>query len=132
MSRRNDASSYEGGLVLAPTMCCNLCQAQVVVEVLYRIRGYARVSGRHWRLVKPPEHLFYFSKRTLTDMLERTGFEVLEVTYPWKLVPWLLLLYQISQQLRRMLGSLGSLPFGLCVNLFDAMSVIGRKRPAAS
>jgi hypothetical protein len=61
-------------------------------------------------------------------MLARTGFEALETSYPWKLVPWPLMLYQISPRLKTALGPLGRLPLALYVNLFDAMFVIARKR----
>jgi SAM-dependent methyltransferase len=88
---------------------------------------YARFSGARWRLMTPPQHLFYFSKRTLTRMLQKTGFEVVRVSHPWKLVPWRLILYQISPKLKRALGPLGELPLGIYVNLFDAMLVIARK-----
>ena len=89
---------------------------------------YARFSGRRWRLLTPPQHLFYFSRKTLTSMLERTGFEVLELAYPWKLVPLGLILYQLSPKLKTALGAVANLPLGLYVNLFDAMFVLARKR----
>lgn len=80
---------------------------------------YARVARQHWRLMTPPQHLFYFSRRTLSRMLEKTGFEVVRVCYPWKVVPWRLVLYQISPWIKSLLGPLGRLPLGLYVNLFD-------------
>jgi len=88
---------------------------------------YARISGRRWRLMTPPQHLFYFSRRTLTAMLERTGFEVVECTYPWKLVPLGLILYQISPRLKAALEPIARLPIGFYVNLFDAMFILARK-----
>jgi hypothetical protein len=36
----------------------------------------ARLQGPRWRQIHPPTHLSYFSRRTLTRMLERAGFEV--------------------------------------------------------
>lgn len=35
----------------------------------------ARMYGRRWVLYTPPWHLFYFSRSTLTAMLERSGFK---------------------------------------------------------
>lgn len=89
---------------------------------------YARISGRRWRLMTPPQHLFYFSRTTLLKMLTKAGFEPVEISYPWKLVPLRLVLYQMSPQLKAALGALGRLPFGLYVNLFDAVFVIARKK----
>jgi SAM-dependent methyltransferase len=36
----------------------------------------ARLRGARWRLIHPPTHLHYFSRRTVTRLLERTGFRV--------------------------------------------------------
>jgi len=38
----------------------------------------ASIYGRRWRLLAPPGHLFYFSRRTLFALLRQTGFEVLQ------------------------------------------------------
>jgi SAM-dependent methyltransferase len=91
----------------------------------------ARVMGVRWRLMTPPQHLFYFSRQTATRMLERAGFEVVHFSHPWKLVPWRLILYQISPRLRSILGGLARLPLGIYVNFFDAMLVVGRKKTGA-
>ena len=89
---------------------------------------YGRLSGRKWRLMTPPQHLFFFSKQTMLELLNKTGFELVEFSHPWKLVPWRLALYQISPRLKEALGPVGRLPLGLYVNLFDAMFVIARKK----
>lgn len=39
----------------------------------------ARRQGRRWRLIHPPTHLFYFSRSTLSCLLERHGFVVKEI-----------------------------------------------------
>ena len=38
---------------------------------------WAKITGRFWHLIIPPEHLFYFSKKSLTKLLEKNGFEIL-------------------------------------------------------
>ncbi|MBI2524622.1 MAG: class I SAM-dependent methyltransferase [Candidatus Rokubacteria bacterium] len=38
--------------------------------------GMARVLGRKWRLISPPFHLHFFSRRSMRRMLESAGFEV--------------------------------------------------------
>jgi SAM-dependent methyltransferase len=38
-----------------------------------------RRQGRGWRLIHPPTHLFYFSRSTLTRLLERCGFRVTSI-----------------------------------------------------
>ncbi len=85
----------------------------------------ARVMGRYWRLMTPPQHLWFFSPKTVTALLERHGFRVHSVEHPWKHVPLALIAYQATrylggQALVRRLMPNGSIP----INLFDAMRVI--------
>lgn len=41
---------------------------------------FARVLGKRWHLIVPPEHLYYFNRRNLSRLLEEEGFEVEQVT----------------------------------------------------
>jgi SAM-dependent methyltransferase len=85
----------------------------------------SRVMGPSWRLMTPPQHVFFFSRKNIHTILARAGFRVLELTRPGKLVPVNLALYQ-------MLRILGVKPrtfpllnnVGIPINLFDAMCVI--------
>src|SRR5262249_16059637 len=36
----------------------------------------ARAMGKYWRLMTPPQHLWFFSPRTVTALLKRHGFRV--------------------------------------------------------
>lgn len=85
----------------------------------------ARVMGRRWRLMTPPQHLWFFSPRTLSALLARHGFRVHTIEHPWKQVPLALVAYQATrylggQSLVRRFTPPGRLP----LNLFDAMRVI--------
>lgn len=44
----------------------------------------ARLQGRRSRIYNPPQHLYYFSRRTLSRTLECAGFRMLEVSDDWK------------------------------------------------
>jgi hypothetical protein len=88
----------------------------------------ARAMGRRWRLMTPPQHLWFFSPETITALLARQGFRVHTVEHPWKLVPIALIAYQATrfvggQSLVRRLMPRGRLP----INLFDAMRVIAER-----
>jgi 2-polyprenyl-3-methyl-5-hydroxy-6-metoxy-1,4-benzoquinol methylase len=89
---------------------------------------YSRVAGAHWRLMTPPQHLWFFTQASMQAMAISLGLEVEHLDHPWKVVP----LSLISFQLTRMSG-LGSKRIaisnrlGLPVNLFDAMRVVLRK-----
>jgi SAM-dependent methyltransferase len=85
----------------------------------------ARLLGRHWRLMTPPQHLWFFSPATLGALLSRTGFRVASVEHPAKIVPLSLIAFQAS----RLLGAAAPgwarrVPGGIPVNLFDAMRVV--------
>ena len=41
----------------------------------------ARVQKGRWRLIHPPSHLQYFTRASLTQMLDRLGFTVRHVEY---------------------------------------------------
>lgn len=84
----------------------------------------ARVMGRRWRLMTPPQHLWFFSGKTIGAVLARHGFRVEAIDHPWKRVPLALMAYQAAryvggQALVKRLPIRGALP----VNLFDAMRV---------
>lgn len=84
----------------------------------------ARLMGRNWRLMTPPQHLWFFNSRSLRLLLERSGFQVENVEHPWKVVPADLAFYQLT----RRLGISVSKPqwmsrVGLPVNLYDAFRV---------
>jgi hypothetical protein len=87
----------------------------------------ARVMGRHWRLMTPPKHLFYFSHTTLPALLDRLGFTLVRCDRPWKYVPVGLAAYQMGSRLGVRVRALESIPIGLPVNLFDAIRVLARK-----
>jgi SAM-dependent methyltransferase len=88
----------------------------------------ARLFGRRWRLMTPPQHLWFFSRDSLQKIASSLGLRLEHVDRPWKIVPLSLMVFQ----LRRMLRLPAYLParglnIGLPVNLFDAVRVVLRK-----
>lgn len=89
----------------------------------------SRAMGRKWRLMTPPQHLWFFSPRTVSALLARHGFRVHTVEHPWKHVPLALVAYQAT----RYLGGQGLVrrfvpPGRVPLNLFDAMRVVAERR----
>jgi SAM-dependent methyltransferase len=85
----------------------------------------ARLLGRRWRLMTPPQHLWFFSPRTLAALLQRTGFRVCAVAHPAKTVPLSLIAYQALRSLKISAPDwIKALPGGIPINLFDAMRVV--------
>jgi 2-polyprenyl-3-methyl-5-hydroxy-6-metoxy-1,4-benzoquinol methylase len=88
----------------------------------------ARLAGRGWRLMTPPQHLWYFSAASMAQLAPRLGLRLESLDHPGKIVP----LSLIGFQLRRMLGlrgggKPGASGLGVPVNLFDAMRVVLRR-----
>lgn len=88
----------------------------------------ARLMGPKWRLMTPPQHLWFFTRESLRRMANTVGLSMVYFDHPGKIVP----LSLIDFQLRRMLGMRNSSTaaasrIGISVNLFDAMRVVLRK-----
>jgi len=90
---------------------------------------YARLAGRNWRLMTPPQHLWFFTPQSIRGLSHSFGLKMEACDHPWKIVPLAL----IAFQMRRLLGanrgrsSTFANRFGLPVNLFDAMRCVLRK-----
>jgi SAM-dependent methyltransferase len=91
---------------------------------------YARATGRNWRLMTPPQHLYFFTRKSVESLSQRLGMIVERFDHPWKTVPLSLILYQLP----RVLGVKGMTKpptcgdnIGFPVNLFDAMRVVLRR-----
>lgn len=90
---------------------------------------FARVTGSKWRLMTPPQHLWFFTPRSLQTLCTRLGLELVHLDHPWKKVPIGLIVYQMC----RYISLQPSLPAwmhqtGIPVNLFDAMRLVFRKQ----
>jgi SAM-dependent methyltransferase len=88
----------------------------------------AKLAGTSWRLMTPPQHLWFFTQESIRKLSNGVGLAVEHVDHPWKVVPASLIVFQ----LRRMLGGHGNAiaaasRIGVPVNLFDAMRVVLRK-----
>lgn len=88
----------------------------------------ARLMGAAWRLMTPPQHLWFFTPESIRRMARSLGLSVVHLDHPTKIVPLSLIFFQ----LRRMLGMRNSPRaavgrVGVPVNLFDAMRVVLRK-----
>jgi len=89
----------------------------------------ARLAGTRWRLMTPPQHLWFFSVDSLRRLASQHGLEMEYLDHPGKIVPLSLILFQLRRMigLRRAEIEFGT-QVGIPVNLFDAMRVVLRKR----
>ncbi|MDQ1591052.1 MAG: hypothetical protein QOG71_1679 [Pyrinomonadaceae bacterium] len=94
----------------------------------------AKLRKDKWRMIHPPTHLHYFSARTLAQLLDRYGFDVVYNRYCGfyrsigNMAYNVLVLRQQKPQLYRPLERLGVGGLGFYLNLYDIMYVIARRR----
>jgi SAM-dependent methyltransferase len=99
----------------------------------------ARMRGARWRMIHPPSHVNYFSRQTITRLLNDAGFDVHSITSVGthrdvRNVLHLLSLFSGRPLVRRIAAAgetifaSGVPSFGFYVNLHDIMFVAARKR----
>ena len=88
----------------------------------------ARVFGKRWRLMTPPQHTFFFSQQTLRSIFEKMNYRIEVVKRPWKVVPLSLAFYQLGSRLGYRLKALEKLNVFVPVNLGDTVLMVARKR----
>ncbi|HXN43360.1 MAG TPA: methyltransferase domain-containing protein, partial [Xanthobacteraceae bacterium] len=87
----------------------------------------ARMAGRSWRLMTPPQHLWFFTAASIERLAARLAMRVEALDHPWKIVPASLILFQLG--LKHAGAARGS-RLGVPVNLLDAMRIVLRRTAA--
>ncbi len=100
----------------------------------------ARLLGTGWRLYYPPEHLHYFSRRTIARLLDRSGLKIVQIRHVGFHRSMEMMLYRSlydrkpawSQKIYNTLKRLGmTAHHSVYLNLFDIMMVIAVKKGPA-
>lgn len=94
---------------------------------------HARLLGKRWRLVNPPQHISYFSAASLTGLLEECGFKVIERRYYGRRVSlgfiFFILRYLAGRKVNEAPDvSSRLLRASIPLNLFDVMTVSAVKK----
>jgi SAM-dependent methyltransferase len=88
----------------------------------------ARMAGPGWRLMTPPQHLWFFTAPAVARLAARLGLRVEALDHPWKIVPASLIWFQLGRMLGfPYAGAARASRLGVPVNLFDAMRVVLRR-----
>jgi SAM-dependent methyltransferase len=92
----------------------------------------ARLFGAWWRLMTPPQHLWFFTRDAICRLSTSLGLSLERLDHPGKIVPLSLIIFQLSRIFGLRAGAkLGSASqIGVPVNLFDAMRIVLRKPPS--
>lgn len=94
----------------------------------------AKFRGRSWRMIHPPSHVHYFTKKSISILLNRIGYEVLHISYPGYYRSLDLALHRFFAGYLKAPGiynffkKIGITRFELYTNLFDIMFIIARKK----
>lgn len=91
-----------------------------------------RFQKDNWRLIHPPTHLYYFTKKTMHAMLEKNGFEVVKFNYPivWRSLGQILYLSFVKKydSNGKWVNLFSKLKINVPLNTFDIMFVVARKK----
>lgn len=94
---------------------------------------WARIRGRHWRLIHPPTHVHYFTPKSMETLLTRLGYKEITFQYPpfWRNINTTVVklsqknkIFSLFRPFTRY-TPLGRINFPL--NLFDLMTVYAKK-----
>lgn len=89
----------------------------------------AKVLGKKWRLMTPPQHAFFYSKKSLQFLLKAHNFEIVYMDTPSKFVPVGLFFYQLYRMTGIRLKLFEKMTNRyLRLNLFDTVRVLAKKR----
>ena len=91
----------------------------------------ARMAGASWRLMTPPQHLWFFTAASIERLAARLAMRVEALDHPWKIVPASLILFQLGRMLgSKRAGAARGSRLGVPVNLLDAMRIVLRRTAA--
>lgn len=98
------------------------------------IKSYnARFKGKKWRLIHPPTHIHYFSKKSITKLLNKYNFDVINIQYNGSYRNLNFILNKIPfykkyfNWFNVILKFFKLDKFDLYINLYDIMFVVAKK-----
>jgi len=94
----------------------------------------ARIRGKRWRMIHPPTHLHYFNRATITRLLARCGYDVIDIRTVGMARSFRQILYSVlaiglhASRAYKALSALIPAGRGVTVNTFDIMQVTARRQ----
>lgn len=99
---------------------------------IHSLNAIAR--GKKWRQIRPPVHLHYFSRKSLTTLLEKNGFEVIYTGHPGQyanlgsMLKIMLVVRNKMKPVYAFFEAVGLAKLNIYLNLFDLIYMIARKK----
>lgn len=98
---------------------------------------WARLMGRYWQLLTPPQHLFFFTPVSLQRMINRHGFHTTEILHTGKRATVEFILFKARETFGPLVAPLQALArfvgagrWSVYVNLRDIMTCVARRPPS--
>jgi 2-polyprenyl-3-methyl-5-hydroxy-6-metoxy-1,4-benzoquinol methylase len=96
--------------------------------------AWARLTGKRWQLLTPPQHLYFFSQRSMSGLLKRHSFSVKEIHHQSKWVTAAFVLFKAQESFGSIIKPLstairlsGLQNAKININLGDIMTVVAQK-----
>ena len=96
--------------------------------------AWARVCGRHWPLLTPPQHLSFHTRRSIDVLVEQAGLELVEVSRPGRYASLGLIALKARESFGAVFAPVAALvrvlrleQVGLYLNFGDVMTVVAVK-----
>jgi 2-polyprenyl-3-methyl-5-hydroxy-6-metoxy-1,4-benzoquinol methylase len=96
--------------------------------------AWARLTGKRWQLLTPPQHLYFFSQRSMSGLLKRHSFSVKEIHHQSKWVTAAFVLFKAQESFGSIIKPLstairlsGLQNAKININLGDIMTVVPQK-----
>src|SRR5215470_5032332 len=84
----------------------------------------ARLAGARWRLMTPPQHLWFFTADAFRRWAQRLGMRLEACDHPLKIVPLSLIMFQFGRMIGRPTTAVRGSHIGVPIKLFDAMRIV--------
>lgn len=92
------------------------------------------IQKEKWRMIHPPSHLHYFSKKTLSRLVEKNGFQIIDVSYPpvYRSVRLIFFsLFMLRKKFPKFVEKIYNLipaKMNVAINTYDIMFLIAEKK----
>ena len=96
--------------------------------------AWARLTAKRWQLLTPPQHLYFFSPRSMSSLLKRHGFSLKEIHHQSKWVTVAFVLFKAQESLGSIIKPVSTVirwsgleSAKININLGDIMTVVAQK-----